>query len=91
MQPEHTPGPWHVEKSNGRFEIWPPTSKESQTIVGICQRAADAKAAAAAPDLLAFAQMVMIQATGDLSAEAFRCYVANHANVVVQRATGGAE
>lgn len=93
---EHTPGPWRVVPStnpkNGTNwrDIVSTGGEFSPAYVGEAQEA-DARLMAAAPELLRFARMVMTQATGDLSAEAFRCYVANQANVVVQHAIGGAK
>lgn len=55
---QHTPGPWHVEKSLGRYEIWPKDSGQTHSFVGVVQRELDARLIAAAPELLSTLQSV---------------------------------
>lgn len=47
-----TPGPWHISKSLGRYEIWPKDYGHTHCFVGVVQRQIDARLIAAAPDLL---------------------------------------
>lgn len=52
MSIKHTAGPLHVEKSCGRYEIWPKDNGQTHSFVGIAQRKEDASLFAAAPELL---------------------------------------
>lgn len=51
QKPKFTLGPLHVEKHNGRYEIWPKDSGEPHSFVGIAQREADGVLFASAPEL----------------------------------------
>jgi len=59
MNTQHTPGPLHIEKFGGRYEIWPKDNGQVHTFVGITQREPDAKLFAAAPDLLKACQAII--------------------------------
>lgn len=52
MSTKHTPGPWHVEKQGGRYEIWPKDKGPAHCYVGVAQTKDDAALFAAAPELL---------------------------------------
>ncbi len=55
----HTPGPWHIERSGGSYEIWPENKKEAHSAISDrVFRKDDARLIAAAPELLAALQMV---------------------------------
>lgn len=43
MKTQHTPGPWHVEKACGRYELWPKDKGEPHCYVGTVQTSDDAK------------------------------------------------
>ncbi len=47
-----TPGPYHVEKHNGRYEIWPNPRDEAHTYVAVAQTKVDAELLALAPELV---------------------------------------
>jgi|ERR1035437_950311 hypothetical protein len=47
-----TPGPWHVEKVLGRYEIWPKDDHEPHSYIALCQRKVNADLIAAAPALI---------------------------------------
>lgn len=52
MEATHTPGPWHVERANGRYEVWPKDCGQPHSYIGAIQRAEDAKLVSSAPELL---------------------------------------
>jgi hypothetical protein len=52
MKTQHTPGPLHVEKHNGEYEIWPKNKPEPHTNTGSARIESDAILYAAAPELL---------------------------------------
>lgn len=56
---QFTPGPLHVEKHAGRYEIWPKDKGQNHCYVGVVQRKPDACLFAAAPELLAACQTVL--------------------------------
>jgi len=59
----HTPGPFHVEKHCGRYEIWPKDNGQTHTLVGVAQTKSDADLFAAAPELLAACQSALAMLT----------------------------
>ncbi len=61
MQTESTftPGPWHVERACGRYEIWPKDKGQTHSFIGIAQLSTDARLIAAAPDLLEAVQLIL--------------------------------
>lgn len=52
MKAAHTPGPWHVERACGRYEIWPKDQGQTHSYIGTIQEEANARLIAAAPELL---------------------------------------
>lgn len=46
-----TPGPWHVERAVGRYEIWPKDKGQTHTYIGVVQTKADAQLIALAPEM----------------------------------------
>ena len=59
----HTPGPWHVESICHQWDVWSGIEIElggrGETLIVECDKEADARLIAAAPDLLAACEALM--------------------------------
>jgi hypothetical protein len=85
----HSPGPWHVEKSGGRYEIWPKDNGQTHTYVGIAQRAEDAWLFAAARELLDAARLAAVRLESGTEQEiAFNSRIAAELRRAIAKADG---
>lgn len=96
MNTKHTPGPWSLTEKENRIasgntviaRIYAHTAEGQPSNVApfTDEDIANAKLIAAAPCLKDFAALVVSQAHGDLSAEAFRNYIEREARKVLAQA-----
>jgi hypothetical protein len=79
-----TPGPWHIEKSCGRYEIWPKDEGQTHTCIGIIQTRPNADLIANATELYdVLSIMEKMLTDGDVTTNEI-----NQARAILKKARG---
>jgi hypothetical protein len=71
-----TPGPWHVEKACGRYEVWPQDHGQAHTSVATVPRKIDAALIAATPELFALVRAWLLTDPHGTHSDACRSAIA---------------